>query len=295
MGKKLIRLLWTVTRFVIVFGLAFIILKPFVYKILMAMMSPEDLLDSTVRLIPKNVSLYYWKVALEGLDLRKTGGLTFIMSFSVGIFQTFVCAMIAYGLARFRFRGNRLAFLTVIVIMMIPPQVYSIAQYLRFTNFNFGIGGFALNLTDSLMPLYILALTGLGLKEGLYIYLMRSFFMGLPKDLENAAYIDGASPISTFFRVILPNARTILVTVFLFSFAWQWTDVSYPSLYFSEMAVLATKIPVIYIRIGLSPDPLGSNIAQNAAGMLAMIPLLILYAFSQRALINSIVRTGNAN
>ncbi|NCU27685.1 carbohydrate ABC transporter permease [Candidatus Nomurabacteria bacterium] len=169
------------------------------------------------------------------------------------------------------------------------------AQYLRFTNFNYGIGGSALNLTDSLIPLYILALTGLGLKEGLYIYLMRSFYMSLPKDLENAAYIDGASPISTFFRVILPNSRTILTTVFLFSFAWQWTDVSYPSLYFSEMAVLATKIPNIYIRIGLSADPLGSNIAQNAAGMLAMIPLLVLYGFSQKALVNSIVRTGNAN
>ncbi|MDD2392992.1 MAG: carbohydrate ABC transporter permease [Eubacteriales bacterium] len=295
MEKKFVKYIWSVTRFVIVFGLAFIILKPFIYKILMAFMSPEDLLDSTVRLVPKNFSLYYWKVALEGLELDITGWLTFIMSFSVGIFQTFVCSMIAYGLARFKFRGNRLAFMAVIVIMLIPPQVYSIAQYLRFTNFNYGIGGSALNLTDSLIPLYILALTGLGLKEGLYIYLMRSFYMSLPKDLENAAYIDGASPISTFFRVILPNSRTILTTVFLFSFAWQWTDVSYPSLYFSEMAVLATKIPNIYIRIGLSADPLGSNIAQNAAGMLAMIPLLVLYGFSQKALVNSIVRTGNAN
>ncbi|MHB8962499.1 MAG: carbohydrate ABC transporter permease [Saccharofermentanales bacterium] len=295
MGKKLLKWLWIIARFVIVFGLAFIILKPFIYKILMALMSPEDLLDSTVKLVPKNFSVYYWKVAYEGLELAATGWLTFFMSLSVGIFQTFVCAMIAYGLARFQFKGNKLAFVTVIVIMMIPPQVYSIAQYLRFTNFNYGIGGFSLNLTDSLIPLYILALTGLGLKEGLYIYLMRSFFMSLPKDLENAAYIDGASPIGTFFRVILPNSRTILVTVFLFSFAWQWTDVSYPSLYFSELAVLATKIPSIYIRIGLSADPLGSNIAQNAAGMLAMIPLLVLYSFSQKALISSIVRTGSAN
>ncbi len=295
MEQKALKWIWRTVRFIIVFGLAFIILKPFIYKILMASMSPEDLLDSTVKLIPKHFSTYYWKVALEGLEFSKTGWLTFFMSASVGVIQTFICSMIAYGLARFRFRGNKLAFAAVIVIMMIPPQVYSIAQYLRFTNFNYGIGGFALNLTDSLVPLYILAGTGLGLKEGLYIYLMRSFFMSLPKDLENAAYIDGASPIGTFFRVILPNAKTLLVTVFLFSFAWQWTDVSYPALYFSEFAVLATKIPTIYIRIGLSADPLGSNIAQNAAGMLAMVPLLILYAFSQRALIQSIVRTGSAN
>lgn len=295
MTKRIFQWIWTVLRLVIVFGLAFIILKPFIYKGLMAFMSPDDLLDSTVKLIPKVFSLYYWKVAFDGMELLDTGFLTVIMSVSVALFQMFVCSMIAYGLARFKFKGNNLAFITVIVIMMIPPQVYGIAQYLRFTNFNYGLGGFALNLTDSLVPLYILALTGLGLKEGLYIYLMRSFFMGLPKDLENASYIDGASPISAFFQVILPNAKTILVTIFLFSFAWQWTDVSYPTLYFSQLAVIATKIPVIYIRIGLSADPLGSNIAQNAACMLMMIPLLVLYIFCQKALVNSIVRSGNAN
>lgn len=295
MAKKIAKWVWILLRLVIVFGLAFIILKPFIYKCLMALMSPDDLLDSTVKLVPKHFSLYYWKVALEGMELADTGFLTAFMSISVGVFQTFVCSMIAYGLARFKFRGNKLAFITVIIIMMIPPQVYSIAQYLRFTNFNSGIGGFIMNLTDSLAPLYILALTGLGLKEGLYIYLMRSFFMGLPKDLENASYIDGASPISAFFQVILPNAKTILVTVFLFSFAWQWTDVSYPTLYFSRLAVIATKIPGIYIRVGLSADPLGSNIAQNAACMIAMVPLLILYIFCQKALVKSIVRSGNAN
>jgi multiple sugar transport system permease protein len=295
MTKKIFQWIWILLRLVIVFGLAFIILKPFIYKSLMAFMSPDELLDSTVKMVPKNFSLYYWKAAWDGMELANTGFLTAFMSVSVALFQMFVCSMIAYGLARFQFKGNKIAFLAVIGIMMIPPQVYGIAQYLRFTNFNYGIGGFTLNLTDSLVPLYMLALTGLGLKEGLYIYLMRSFFMGLPKDLENASYIDGASPISAFFQVILPNARIILVTIFLFSFAWQWTDISYPTLYFSQLAVLATKIPVIYIRVGLAADPLGSNIAQNAACMLMMIPLLILYIFCQKALVNSIVRSGNAN
>lgn len=92
-------LLLSLIRFVIIFGLAFIILKPFVYKILMAFMSPDDLLDSTVRLVPRHFSLYYWKTALEGLNLGQTLRNTGLLSLLVGVIQVASCTMIGYGLA----------------------------------------------------------------------------------------------------------------------------------------------------------------------------------------------------
>lgn len=100
----------------------------------------------------------------------------------------------------------------VIVIMLVPYHVISIAQYLGFVYF--GVGSFTINLTDSFWPSLILAFTGLGIKEGLYIYLLREFFKSLPAELEEAAYIDGAGTIRTFFQVMLPNARTMMMTVF---------------------------------------------------------------------------------
>ena len=253
-------LLLSLIRFVIIFGLAFIILKPFVYKILMAFMSPDDLLDSTVRLVPRHFSLYYWKTALEGLNLGQTLRNTGLLSLLVGVIQVASCTMIGYGLARFKFRGS-----------------------------------FTINLTDSFWPSLILAFTGLGIKEGLYIYLLREFFKSLPAELEEAAYIDGAGTIRTFFQVMLPNARTMMMTVFLFSFCWQWTDSTYSSIYFNEMPVFANTIESLYIRVGLNADMLGTNIARNAASMLIIIPLLILFGFCQKMLVKSIALSGMAN
>lgn len=286
-------LVLSLLRFVIIFGLAFIILKPFFYKIMMAFMDPEDLLDSTVRLIPRLGSWYYWKVALVGLKLSKTAVNTLILSLAAGVIQVVSCTMIGYGLARFRFLGSRLAFAFVILIMLVPFQVISIAQYLGFSFVK--VGSLTLSLVDSFAPIWILAFTGLGIKEGLYIYLFREFFKSMPKALEEAAYIDGSGAVRTFYSVMMPNARTLMVTVFLFSFCWQWTDSAYSTLYFYEKPVFANTIEALYIRVGLNADMLGTNIARNAAAMLIMIPLLVLFGFCQKTLVKSVAMSGLAN
>ena len=218
-------------RFVVIFGLAFIIIKPFIYKIMMAFMSPDDLLDSTVHLVARTPSLYYWQRAWEGLNLSQTLPNTLLLSLGVAVIQVLSCTMIGYGLARFRFFGNKILSATVIVIILVPYHVISIAQYLGFVYF--GIGNLTINLVDTFWPMLILAFTGLGIKEGLYIYLLQQFFRSIPLALEEAAYIDGAGTIRTFFQVMLPNARTMMMTVFLFSFCWQWTDSTYSSIYFN--------------------------------------------------------------
>ena len=220
-------------RFVVIFGLAFIIIKPFIYKIMMAFMSPDDLLDSTVHLVARTPSLYYWQRAWEGLNLSQTLPNTLLLSLGVAVIQVLSCTMIGYGLARFRFFGNKILSATVIVIILVPYHVISIAQYLGFVYF--GIGNLTINLVDTFWPMLILAFTGLGIKEGLYIYLLQQFFRSIPLALEEAAYIDGAGTIRTFFQVMLPNARTMMMTVFLFSFCWQWTDSTYSSIYFNEL------------------------------------------------------------
>jgi len=285
--------IWEIVRFVIIFGLAFLILKPFVNKILLAFMNPDDLLDPMVMLIPKHFSVYYWRVAWQGMELSRTLLTSTVLSIAVSLIQMISSALIGYGLGRFKFRGRNFFYAMVIIIMLIPPQAYSIAQYLGFRFF--GIGPVTINTIDSLIPVFIMAIGGIGMKQGLYIYLFVVFFKGLPKDLENAAYIDGAGAFRTFFSVIMPNAVSIIVTVMLFSFAWQWTDLSYPKLYFTSLKVIPTVIGEIYVRVGLTPDTIGSSIAQNAACMLLLLPLLVLFIFGQKFISQSISRTGQAN
>lgn len=283
----------SILRFIIIFGLAFIILEPFVYKILMAFMHPDDLIDSTVWIVPRIGSTYYWQQALEQMKLPQSAINTFLLSLIVGILQVFSCTMIGYGLARFNFRGNKAAFAVVILIMLVPVQVISIARYLDFNYFNFF--GKVISLTDTFWPLIILSATGLGIKQGLYIYMMRELFRSLPVSIEEAAYIDGAGPIQTFINVMLPNALTTMATVFVFSFCWQWTDTAYSSLYFNEMPVLANVVDTMYIRVGLNPDPLATGILRNAAAIIIMLPLMVLFVFAQKLFVKSMALSGLAN
>ena len=288
--RRTVNLLYGFVRFVIIFGLAFIILRPIIYKTLFAFMAPSDLLDNSVNIIPKHWSLYYWREALDGLNLSVTLPNTIWLSLSIGLIQVAVCTLVGYGLGRFKFPGSRLAFAAVIVIMLVPIQTISSAQYLNFVYFNFF--GLRLNLSDSFWPMYILALGGMGIKQGLYIYLFKEQFAALPDDLEQAAYIDGAGIFQTFLRVMLPNAGTTMVTVFLFTFCWQWTDTTYSNLYMTDLKVLANSISDVQIRIGLSWDETGTLIARNAASLIIMIPLLALFGLCQKFLVQSISRAG---
>lgn len=296
-GKRKIRsfgiMIWGIVRFALIFGLAFLILKPFITKIFMATMNPDDLLDPTIRMIPKHLAIYYWQVALDGMALSKTLFTSISLSLTVSLMQLISSALIGYGLARYKFKGRSFLYVMVILIMLIPPQTYSIAQYLGFRFF--GVGILVVNTIDTLIPIFITALGGIGFKQGLYIYLFMTFFKGLPRNLEDAAFIDGAGPLHTFWSVILPNSIAVIFTVILFSFSWQWTDTTYPQLYFINLKVISSTINQIYIRIGLTPDPIGSAIAQNAACMLLILPLLLVFAFGQKYLTQSITRSGFAN
>lgn len=289
--------IWSVFRFVLLFGLCFIILYPFLVKILAACMSPEDLLDSTVKFIPKNWSTYYWEFAWQRLDILKSGSLSICISVVSAVIQVLVSTMVGYGLARFDFKGRNIAFVMVIVILLVPAQVYSIPQYLNFRYF--GVGDLNVNLLDTVAPFYLLAFGCLSVKQCLYIYLMREFFRDLPRDLENAAYIDGASIGRTFVDIVLPNAKGMMITIFLFAFCWQWTDTAYSSLYFTSKTTLAMR-PIVgsYMVIKgqvSSSDPFGTAIAKAAATIIIIMPVVILAAFCQKFLVRSISRSGMAN
>ena len=288
---------WSIFRFILIFGLCFTILYPFIIKILAAFMSPDDLLDSTVKLIPKALSSYYWEFAWERLDVIKSGFLSIRLAVISGVIQVIVSTTAGYGLARFNFKGRTFVFVMVMVMLLVPAQVYSISQYLGFRYF--GIGSATVNLLDSEIPFYMLAFGGLSIKEGLYIYLMREFFKGLPKDLENAAYVDGSSIFRTFISIVLPIAKGMMITIFMFSFCWQWMDTELSTMYFTSKTTLAMR-PVVgsYMVIKgqvSSTDPFGTAIARSAAAIIIIIPVVLLATVCQKFLVRSISQSGLAN
>lgn len=284
--SKIGKILWVVVRFVIIVGLCYVILYPFAVKLLNSIKSYQDFFDPTVRFIPRNPTLDNIKTVLVNMDYSWATLRTAFVSLLCGVLQTSVCALIAYGFARFRFKGNRILFFCVLLTLLLPPQTIMIPLYMKF---RFFLSIKSLSVIDTLIPMVVLSLTGIGLKNGLYIFMLRQVFRGMPQELEEAAYIDGCGYFRTFYKIILPSAVPMLTTVFLFIFAWQWTDTFYNNLFFVNFKVLTTAIDRIN---GISTVEIFQSMYSDTAALLAIIPLAILYVFTQKAFVQSVERSG---
>lgn len=317
--------IWYIFRLALLIGISYVVLYPFLTKIAGSFMSPDDFVDVTVRLIPKNFTLDTYKAVLTEMRYFEAFGNTFLLSLSSALLQTFVCCLIGYGLAKFRFRGNKLVFMMVVLTMVIPHQTIQYAMFMHFRYFDvWGIltflsGGASVGigaidsvlssiklitfehgentalLINTFWPMIILSVTGLGFKNGLYIFMLRQFFTGVPDALEESAYIDGSGVVRTFFTIILPLSIPMMVTVFLFAFCWQWTDTFYTGLFFTDDEIqLLPKI--VGIPASLETDYPGQNMyysaIKNTCGICIIAPLVILYLFCQKFLVQGIERSG---
>lgn len=274
---------WKIVRMVILVGLCYIILYPFFIKIMNSFKTVDDFLDPTVRFIPTEFTLENIETVMRQMDYWPTLLNTVVMAVVLGALQTIVSALVGYGLARFKFRGHNLLFFIVIFTLIVPPQTILIPLFLKFRFFM----GF-INLVETSWPMVILSATGLGLKNGLYIFLFRQIFKNMPKELEEAAYLDGCSAFRTFGRIMLPSATSMMVTVFLLAFSWLWTDTTYSSLFLTDFPVLSNVVN----SIGVSGIPIMAANYKSIAAILSIIPIAILFIFAQKSFVQSIDRAG---
>ncbi|MDI9419116.1 MAG: carbohydrate ABC transporter permease [Firmicutes bacterium] len=286
-----------VLRYLILIGISYVILYPLIVKLSSSVMTRSDIWDPSVLIIPKYPSLNNYKLAFRFMEYPLAFWNSFKLAFSVSSLQLISCTLVGYGFARYRFFGNGFWFSLVIFSLVIPPELILIPLYLNFRFFDFfGIlpdGGF--NLLGSAWPFILPAITASGFRNGLYIYIMRQIFRGAPKELEEAAYVDGAGPFRTFFRVVLPGSIHGLVVVFLFSFVWMWNDYSLTSFYWPKGKLLPIMLSSLTRNVlgdQYLHAPVEGSLVNNAGSFLIILPLLLLYAFLQRYFVESIERTG---
>lgn len=290
--RKIRRWVWASVRAVLLVGISYLIVFPLLSKISSAFMTENDVWDATVKWIPRTITLSNIKFVMELMHYPQALLNTLLLTTVVSILQLSSCTLVGYGFARFRFRGSGLLFSLVILTLVVPPQVTIIAQYLNFRYFNlYGLlPGPGVNLIGSVWPFVLMSIAGAGMKNGIFIYIMRQFFRGMPDSLEEAAYVDGAGPLRTFYRVMLPNAVPALVTVFLFAFVWQWNDYLYTTLFMNGKVFLTTMLE--RVGIGKIIEPQIVTLWNNTGMLLLIAPLLIVYVFLQRYFIESVERTG---
>ena len=320
------KVVWYIFRLIILIGISFVILFPFISKIAGSFMGFEDFMDPGVLIIPKNFTFDTYEAIFVELDYMTAFLNTFIISVGCAVIQTLVCCVIGYGFAKFKFKGSKWIFLLVMLTMIIPHPTLKLSMLKNFQEFdlsspigtifdlpgifhflgqNAGIEELAsgINMTNTYFPFIILSIFGLGFKNGLYIFLLRQFFRGVPDELEESAYIDGTGVFKTFVKIILPLSIPMMITVFLFAFSWQWTDSFYTNLFISPNS----GVPLLVHMFDDVPNTLRKAIealdagaasnymysaVQGTIGIMIIMPLVIVYVFCQKFLVQGIERSG---
>ena len=300
--KKVFSSLISLFRGIFLIGICFVVLYPLIAKMFFSVMDIKDVFNPNITFLPHNFTTKNYEIAFELLEYWKTFLNTFGMSLSTSIVQLASALMVAYGFARYNFKGKNILFLTVIIGMVIPPDLLLLSRFFQFRFFDlFGFLGLfseeVPSMIDTYVPFLLMGVTCSGLKNGLYIFMLRQYFLGFPKVIEEAAFVDGAGSITTFLRIILPSSTTMSVTVFLFSFVWQWNDSVYSPVFLNDMSVFSTKVSSLITEqaaqlLGTTSTEIASSLVLNAGIVMIFVPPIVLYAFSQRFFVQSIENSG---
>lgn len=310
----------SIVRALLMMGLCFMIIQPIITRFATSIMAEKDLYDGTIILLPKNVTMKNFEDAFNLLKMNWDANQTFGQNLAnnsmfntlwtsllMATCQVISCTLVAYGFARYNFPLKKLWFGCAVALIIIPPQTISASLVNSFSNFDvFGIfkltTGDDLNLRGSPVPYVLMSLTCMGLKNGLYIYMLRQYFRGVPKSLEEAAYIDGCGTIHTFTRIMLPDAVPIIMSCFLFGVVWQWTDLFYSRNFLAGYNIFAVKLSTMVDSMAYYFGENGNTVVVSNAKsqqfisigvVICSLPLIILYCFTQKTFVKSLAMTGS--
>lgn len=288
-------------RLILIIGISFVILSPVIGIVSRSFFSTSDVYNPMIYVIPISPTLERYERAIVHLDYMKTTFNTVLYAVSLTAIQIFMCSMVGYGFARFEFPFKRLLFGCVVVMIVIPWHVIMLPLYMTFRNFDpLGLvslfTGSPQNLMGTPWPMYIMTFLGCGLRSGLYIYIFNQFFRGLPKEIEEAAFVDGAGTWYTYFRIMLVNAVPAVVTVSVFSLVWQYNDTFFARLFLIDGSMsIGKKLATLQANISTLDKVLDVSVQQlyvSAGVVLVILPVLIIYLILQRQFIEGVERSG---
>ncbi|MEH7275060.1 carbohydrate ABC transporter permease [Neobacillus vireti] len=283
-------LLFKTILYTIFIATSYIYLNPILKMLVNMVMSTEDLIDPTVTWIPTEFYLGHIQRAWEMLDYTKSFLISFIVALSAAVFHCISTGLAGYALARLDFPFKKLVFGLLLLAFIIPPQVIVLPTIVAFRN---------LGLDNSILTLIIPSIFGFGVKGALFVIIFRQFFLTQPKELEEAAKIDGATAIKFYLKVMLPLAKPAILVVFLFSFVWTWNDTYFPQMFLSDAKSLPLASELLQMDRVITSYIENQQITSFEAGAIKMAasfltilpPLLIFMAF-QRHFVEGVERTG---
>ena len=308
-SHKIMQKLWALGRQLFMLGISYVVLYPLLYMVSNAFKPVEQYYDPSVVWIPKSLTMENFKIVALVMDIGNVMKNTVIIELLPAIISAMVCMMIGYGLARFNFRGKRFVVACVILTIIVPQQTIASSLYSSFRYFDFlGILKFlhrfipavdTLNLIGTPWVTILPSLLGVGLKSGIFIFIYMQFFTGLPKELQEAAAIDGCGEFCTFLKIIVPTAKNINIAVLLLAVVWNWNDYYTPSMFIRTKDTIATAMASFQANLE-NLHNMGVGVANiqtaqtqiQAACLITILPLVVLYIFLQKRFSEGIETSG---
>lgn len=271
---------WQTARMVLSYGLLFLLALSFFYPFLLAIGTSfkplPEIAQDPVSLIPQTFTLDGYR-RMQGLNVGRWMFNSAFVSVVITLGNVIFASMAGYALARIKFPGRNVLFLSILGTMMIPGIVLLIPMFIVLKQFGF---------IDSYAGLIIPKLaTAFG------VFLMKQFFESIPEEIEEASRIDGASRFQMFFRVVLPMARPALVALIIFSFQGAWNDFMFP------LIVISVNQDLYTLPLGLAVlrGGMGENLQWNAilaGSLVTTLPMALIFVFFQRYFIEGISYSG---
>lgn len=280
MSDKQNKKLRDVIYYLFVISLGFTMLYPIFWLVSSSLKPESEIFGNAVSLIP---STFDWVNYPEGW--AGFGGIGFEVYFRNTILVTSIVvvgtlitgSMVAYGFARIPFRGKAIFFACLMATLMLPIQVTLIPQYIVFNNIGW---------VNTFYPLIVPAFVG---GQPFFIFLMIQFIRGIPKELDEAAIVDGATRMQIFWKIIFPLLKPALVTVALFSFMWTWDDFMGPLIYLNRSTLHTISLALRNFMDATGSTNWGPLLAMAS---LSLLPQMFIFLFFQKYLVKGIATTG---
>ncbi|MBE5868059.1 MAG: carbohydrate ABC transporter permease [Lachnospiraceae bacterium] len=306
-GAVLIFWLYKGFRLFILLGLSYLMLHPILTMISLALTPPKELFVASRAWIPMEPTFTNFVNSMKYFDFFEHAWNSVQISVICTLLQLVSCSLTGYGLARFRFKGSSVVFFLMLMTIIVPLSTAAIPLYLDWQNFDFfGVGSLigvitgkpiTMNLLDTHWVLYIPAALGVGLNSGLYIFLFRQFFKGMPRDLEDAGKVDGCNAFKLYLKIMLPNTKPVFATVALLSVISYWNDTAYTGMFIHSAARKTLMMMVGQIQ-SLAYSVAGTQaydvikVEFFAIVLLIIAPLVLIFIVCQRFFVECMDRSG---
>ena len=273
----------------------FVYLEPIFEMITKTFMSSADIIDPSVTWIPKNLSLNNLQVAGTVLKVGPTLRNTILWSAGMALAQTLVSALTGYALSRYEFKFKKFWFVMIVLAFIIPTPVTMIPRLMMFVTVQEAT---ALQLIGTAIPQVSMAVLGQGVYSTVLILIFYTAFNMIPRVLDEAAQIDGASSLKIFWFIVVKMSATTLLVVFLFSFVWNLNETYITgTLLRGNIELLPSKLNMFNSEFSTMVSAQGGAFKLNkaykmAATLISIMPLLLLYVFVQKQFIQGIENTG---